>query len=464
MHSHALQVTRKVTEVLDRHSVPYTIKEKGKHPHIEFVVDNKAHRVPLHNKRISGGFYDIQPTMRRVERIVTRQEQETDMSATATIVQIHSPSLSIESIRAFDGEPRIDDATLSSVLGYVRGDKTKNGVRQIINRRIEEVESYGPIVAETEHSGQGPGRPTKALYLNEAQALLVTMFSDASSARHVRRRLIETFLEWKRAQQASMSLPAPAAEPEILANDAAIEQITRAVVAAMGIPQASSQVSHQAMGEKPVMAAEVRKMLEDLFYWQRDKLNGIHNEIARRDETIRLMGSALDEQGRRIIDLSDQIETARRTIIGVVATQRQKALVEVPRQVELVLPMPEPEASTEIVAEVVAEVVAEPEATPAPIERVTLQQVYEMIGIDRRRITVDQSLAGFVRMGLTHYHERMKVELVKEVVHHTRSGKPVHINHFSKDLVMAWYEERGRDGLRKHLKKVFKEKTLAGIA
>ncbi|BCM87855.1 hypothetical protein [Methylobacterium indicum] len=442
MHSHALQVTRKVTEVLDRHEVPYTINDSGKHPHIEYKHNNQTHRVPLHNKRISGGFYDIIPTVRRVERTITRQEDE--MSATATIVQIHSPTMTIESIRDFDGEPRVDEVTLGGVLGYTR---TKGGMRAIVQRRRDEIESFGPIVSEAVPTTERGGRPGQRLFFNEAQSLLLTMFSDAPAAATVRRRLIEIFLEWKNghAEPQAPCLPAPV-ESEILANGTAIEAITQAVVQAMGNRELVR--FDTSAGDRPVMAADARKMLEDLFYWQRGKLNDMHNELARRDETLLLMSRALQDQEHRIHALGDQIETARRTIIGVVASTRTQKPVEPPRQAEMELPVPAERPTVEV-------------APPEPqIERVTIQQVYDIIGIDRRKVKIDRAFSGLVRMGLEHYHYREGVEIEKAPLKYG-SGR---VNMFARHLVLPWYEERGRANLMKHLKKRFRTGPLAGLA
>ena len=101
-------------------------------------------------------------------------------------------------------EPRVTDAALARTLGFARVRK----IRELIRNHKDEIESFGSLAP---HIGAkiGRGRPQSGFLLNEHQALLVAILSNAPNAREVRRTLIEAFVAWKRGHQ-SASVPSRA--------------------------------------------------------------------------------------------------------------------------------------------------------------------------------------------------------------------------------------------------------------
>jgi hypothetical protein len=99
----------------------------------------------------------------------------------------------------FDGEPRLRDLTIADRLGYER----PRDIRKLIERNKEEIESHGalarhhgaPII-----SGKGREMDVEEYWLNEAQCLLVCMFSRTAIAAEVRRAVIEVFMAWRRGE------------------------------------------------------------------------------------------------------------------------------------------------------------------------------------------------------------------------------------------------------------------------
>lgn len=81
----------------------------------------------------------------------------------------------------FAGEPRVSETDLASALGYPNARK----VRELVKRNLPELLTYGDLP------------PVREMYLNEAQALLICMFSRTPSAAKVRKTLIETFTAWR---------------------------------------------------------------------------------------------------------------------------------------------------------------------------------------------------------------------------------------------------------------------------
>lgn len=109
----------------------------------------------------------------------------------------------LSDIQILDTEPRIFDLRLGVGLGFADVHK----IRDLIKRNIAELRQHGEVsatVAEiktpSETNAKGAGRPSTAYYLNEAQALLIAMFSRTERAAEVRRQLIEVFMAWRRGQ------------------------------------------------------------------------------------------------------------------------------------------------------------------------------------------------------------------------------------------------------------------------
>ncbi len=104
------------------------------------------------------------------------------------------PPLMPHQLNDQDGEPRVLDLTIAERLGFDRSRK----IRDLIERNRAELETYGevrPTVGQTSEAG---GRPGKAYYLNEGQALVICALSRTPQAALVRRQIIEVFLAYRR--------------------------------------------------------------------------------------------------------------------------------------------------------------------------------------------------------------------------------------------------------------------------
>mgnify|MGYP000970331985 CR=1 FL=1 len=116
---------------------------------------------------------------------------------------------------AVNGEPRMRDVDLGERLGFAR----PRDVRKIIDRKRVELERYGDItiratVARIEKSGAIGGveeREVQEYWLNEGQAILVSVLSDAPKAPEVRELVIRVFMLARRGQL--QSAPSPALPP-----------------------------------------------------------------------------------------------------------------------------------------------------------------------------------------------------------------------------------------------------------
>ncbi|WP_454018455.1 hypothetical protein [Azospirillum sp. Marseille-Q6669] len=126
------------------------------------------------------------------------------------------PPLTPDQLNDQDGEPRVLDLTIADRLGMA----DRHKIRSLIVKNRAELESYGPLVeaegvsarqaetygevcatvAQTTDKG---GRPGKAYYLNEGQALVICALSRTPQAALVRRQIIEVFLAYRRGKLAS---------------------------------------------------------------------------------------------------------------------------------------------------------------------------------------------------------------------------------------------------------------------
>ncbi|WP_237905030.1 hypothetical protein [Azospirillum brasilense] len=109
------------------------------------------------------------------------------------------PPLTPDQLNDQDGEPRVSDVILAERLGFVQ----PRDIRKLIERNRAELETYGEVCATVAQTTEKGGRPGKAYYLNEGQALVICALSRTPQAALVRRQIIEVFLAYRRGKLAS---------------------------------------------------------------------------------------------------------------------------------------------------------------------------------------------------------------------------------------------------------------------
>jgi hypothetical protein len=130
-------------------------------------------------------------------------------------------------LQEFGDEARVQDLRLGEVLGYADPKK----VRKLIRSNQTELSSHGFLTqVGSKMPGAGRGRPERHFMLNEAQAILVTMFSRTGRAAEARRQIVQVFLAWRHGKLVPF-LPAVDPEglplPESLQTDHLTSQGTR---------------------------------------------------------------------------------------------------------------------------------------------------------------------------------------------------------------------------------------------
>jgi len=103
-------------------------------------------------------------------------------------------AISQHDLQVIESEPRIHDLRLGERLEFER----PRDIRKLIERNIEELERYGRLRHHGATSHNGPGaRSVEEYWLNEAQALIICMKSDAPRAADVREEIIYVFKMWR---------------------------------------------------------------------------------------------------------------------------------------------------------------------------------------------------------------------------------------------------------------------------
>lgn len=117
--------------------------------------------------------------------------------STLTKEKIMSSIISIQDLNTtINHEPRIQDVRIGEALGMAR----PTNIRQQIEANKQELSSYGDICTECVQI-QKAGRPANTYYLNEAQAILICMFSKAEKAAEVRKAVIDVFMAYRRSKE-----------------------------------------------------------------------------------------------------------------------------------------------------------------------------------------------------------------------------------------------------------------------
>jgi hypothetical protein len=150
--------------------------------------------------------------------------------------------LTTQHLEAIDGEPRIFDLTLAEHLGFAR----PRTIRQLIERSMAELESYGLIAARC---SAYHNRQFTEYWLNEAQALLVCLLSRTEKAAEVRRAVIAVFTAWRHGELGARRNPA----------DLSKAQRKKLNLRAWAIASEEAQIAFQR--HKARLIAEARELL-----------------------------------------------------------------------------------------------------------------------------------------------------------------------------------------------------------
>lgn len=104
--------------------------------------------------------------------------------------------LRVEEIVVHNQEPTVLDLRLAELLGFSQS----RDIRKLILRSMDELQRYGEVCATVAQTSPSGGRPGNEYHLNEGQALLIAVKSDAKNAPDVREQLIRVFMAWRQGR------------------------------------------------------------------------------------------------------------------------------------------------------------------------------------------------------------------------------------------------------------------------
>lgn len=110
------------------------------------------------------------------------------------LISQNDSHLTVNDLQVIEDEPRIKDLTLAERLGIDRPRK----IRDVIKSNIKELQEFGRAHLQSANEKVGcTTRTIQAYYLNEAQALLLCMFSRTAKAAQVRKELIDVYMAYR---------------------------------------------------------------------------------------------------------------------------------------------------------------------------------------------------------------------------------------------------------------------------
>lgn len=191
-------------------------------------------------------------------------------------VAANDPAPYVFGLTEISGEPRIRDLDLAERLGFER----PRDIRKLIERNRSEIEAFGTR-ATVAHVVRG--NPTKEVYLNEEQALVVAVLSNAPQAPAVRAMLIRTFVTYRRGHQTSPSLDS---ETRLVIGGIVKGVVSKAIQELLPTMVQAELASTQYASVRGLTAGEVldmagfkdRKGLRGLSRFASDRLRRFHAE------------------------------------------------------------------------------------------------------------------------------------------------------------------------------------------
>lgn len=263
------EIAQAIASELDDAGYAYTKAYGSKHP--RFVVDVQGRSESIIFPSSASDVKAKLNAVAFVRRKIAEWNGAGKEPAPMAVVDVPHKEITVTII---DGEPRVLDILVAERLGFERPRK----IRELIERNLEEIEVYGvcPTVGKT--SGPRGGRPTKEYWLNEEQALLVSVLARTPKAAEVRRALIQSFMTYR--HQPVISAPVEMGDL-IAASELTLDGIGRIEQAIAGLRQA--EIIHL-----PSWEDNARSMRREGMTYREiaDRLGRREHEVARAVKNV----------------------------------------------------------------------------------------------------------------------------------------------------------------------------------
>lgn len=191
-------------------------------------------------------------------------------------VAANDPAPYLFGLAEIGGEPRVRDLDLAERLGFDRPRK----IRELIERNIAEIEGMGSLAPRR---GKSRGQVFTEYWLNEEQALLVAVLSNAPQAKVVRAMLVRTFVAYRRGQ---MITPGLDSEARLVIGGIVKGVVSKAIQELLPAMVQAELAANQYAAVRGLTAGEVldmagfkdRKGLRGLSRFASDRLRRFHAE------------------------------------------------------------------------------------------------------------------------------------------------------------------------------------------
>lgn len=198
---------REIAKLMTDAGIPHRVELGAKHFHVVFMHLGVERRQILHlgpnNKRST-----YRKTIIRFRKIVEAERAWRD-EQTSPELSLEQPAMSEQekpvaeapsptfdlALHVIEEEPRVLDTDLAAQLGI----KAERQIRELIKRNLSEIAEHGGVV---QHDTLVSGNKVKAFYLNEPQAVLISILSKTERAKQARSEVIRVFTAWRRGQLA----------------------------------------------------------------------------------------------------------------------------------------------------------------------------------------------------------------------------------------------------------------------
>ncbi|MBF0335015.1 MAG: hypothetical protein HQL40_15430 [Alphaproteobacteria bacterium] len=214
------------------------------------------------------------------------------------------------------------DAVIGERLGFARS----RDVRSLIEGNRTKLESYGEVYAAAPKTSHKGGRPARAYYLNEGQALVICALTRTPQAAAVSRELIEAFMAWRRGPVQFQPPPPDGAKNDSMSFFANMEtaRADAAPEKGTGPHQRIIQCVKRLEGAQALLwfdqPGDVRRAgeLVDLVAEElRDISHGVDLDERDREMVKRAMG------GMRLDRIAEQFGCSARTVQRALAAARR---------------------------------------------------------------------------------------------------------------------------------------------
>jgi len=216
---------------------------------------------------------------------------------------MNAVALRADDIMPIQGEPRVYDLRLSETLGFSR----PQNIRKVVRRNVKELATHGdmPIKQGRTYSVVG-GRPEQGYYLNEAQALLVCMFSRTNEAAAARKQIIDVFLAHRQGKLVPVGRKSAAKDRDL--PWAKMEQRIKRIERMIDIQEkVESEAFSNAVAYAPTIlfldgaGGKPKKQTRPRWWYDREVREAViacHRQWKRSERNPEPMGATLHSIGR----------------------------------------------------------------------------------------------------------------------------------------------------------------------